>query len=97
MSKEKLNKAYEKFRARTTSKIVGCEAAVAFFLKKDSIDQAVFDPDDKVNEIFYSLATNPEVYTIFRLAVMLTPNPEGDKLFEETVKKYKLDEAAKNK
>ena len=97
MNQSETNQSYKRFRERIASRLVGCESAVAFFLKKDTVDQASHDPDDKVNEIFYSLATNPEIYTIFRLAAMLTPNPEGDKLFEETVKKYKLDEAAKNK
>ncbi len=88
--RESTNKQYKRFRDKVTSKLVGCEAGVAFFLKKDMIDQVVYDPSDKSNEIFYSLATNPEIYAIFKLAVLLTENVKGDEIFEETVKKYKL-------
>lgn len=85
-----VSKKHKKFRQRVGSKLVGCEAAVAFFLKKDTVDQAAYDPDDKFNEILYSLALNPEIYSIYRLAALLTKNEEGDKIYEDTVKKHKL-------
>ena len=74
------------------SQLHGSESAIALFLKKERVTRVLLDKEDKVNEIFYSLAQDPEFYTLFKLSVLLTKNEKGDKLYEETVEKYKLKE-----
>jgi hypothetical protein len=49
------------------------------------------DPDGKLNEIFYSLAGDPEFYALFKLIGLLVENEKGDKLFEEYKSKYDLE------
>jgi len=90
MTREERRNRERKFASQCTSNVVTSECAVAFFLKEERVDSALYDPEDKVNEIFYSLATKPELYAIFKLAVLLTENEEGDKLYNESVEKYNL-------
>lgn len=89
-----INKDYDKFRSKVASGLVKNEAALALFLKKDRIDTVVLDPDNKIEEIFFALATNPRFYSLFKFAVEITDNKEGDKLFNKVMKQY---EQNKNK
>ena len=93
MSREETRSSHRKFKDSIMPNLIGCESALAVFLKKDGVTVKRFnDKEDMTNEVLFSLATQKEFYTIFRLAALLVDNPEGDKLYEETVEKYKLKE-----
>jgi len=62
-------------------------------LKEGKVELLAYE-EDAVNEIIFSLATHTEFYAMMRLAIHLTENEPGDKLYDETVKKYLKDDTS---
>lgn len=89
-----INKDYDKFRSKVASRLVKSEAALALFLKKNSVESVIYDPNDSINQIFFSLVTNPDLYALFKIAVEITDNKKGDELYNKNMKNY---EQNKNK
>ena len=88
--REKTRQQHRSFVSKVQSELHGSTTAVALFLKPDKVARVLMDEQDNLNELFYSLAVDPEFYALFKLTTLLTPNKEGDKIDEEYVSKYNL-------
>ncbi len=95
--RDKIRQNHRNFISKVQSELHGSTTAVALFLKPDKVARVLMDEQDNLNELFYSLAVDPEFYALFKLTVLLTPNEEGDKIYKEYVDKYKLENDGRNK